>query len=489
MATALLTHRAFSSDKLNSGPSKGSKDQKLHDKIHDCIIVGAGLSGLTAAKNLSFPSDNIGLHTIVLEGSKRIGGRVYTVHDPRFAGPLELGGTYLHVLPKSFPIGEDFETYGVSIKKIRRMFKGLLYDKGWEGNLKKEYEMIREWKICDLLSFSKKIDKYDGPDMSARQWLDKMNYPALGRRLVDLYLTGHVPGSLDKLSIKGFSSDKYSEVELGWNEFKLVEGFGHFLESLTKGRGRHSGKKLDIRFEQIVTQIKYDDRGVEVISSAGEVFRAKSVILAVSLGMLKSERINFDPPLPQEKLDALTCMEMGDEAKMILKFKIRFWPKKVAFLNRIDQDHEMCRTYQVPFYDDEENNKVLTCLFTGEEADRILHMSDPDIIRGLCRDFDKMFPHAAPTYKLLEGGETNPTYLKYQWALDEFALGADSFLKIGGKKSVAIHKARKILSSPKTTPGLFWAGELTSIHPGCTHGAHYTGVRAANEVQDFLRFN
>ncbi|MGZ3790642.1 MAG: flavin monoamine oxidase family protein, partial [Bacteriovorax sp.] len=488
-ATALVARRAFSSDKKDLESSSNNEGQRRQENTHDCIVIGAGFSGLTAAKDLSFPLQGKGHRTIILEASHRIGGRILTVKDPRFAGPVELGGTYLHVKPKSFPIGDDLETYGVNIKKIRRMLKGVLYDKGWEGHLRKEYEMVREWDIRDLMNFSKKIDKYDGPDMSARQWLDKMQYPSLGRRLVDLYLTGHVPGSLDTLSIRGFGADKYSDVEMGWNEYKFVDGYGHFLEQLTKGRGAHLGKTLDIRFGQVVQHIKYNKQGVEVTTRAGEVYRGKSVILAVSLGMLKSGRISFDPPLPPEKLDALSCMEMGDEAKVFLKFKKRFWPKDVAFLNRIDKDHEMCRTYHAPFYDSDEGNKVLAALFSGAEADRIIHMSDKDVIKGLCRDFDKMFPDAAPTYGLLEGGDSDPTYLRYQWGLDEFAMGADSFLKIGGEKSVEIKVARKTLTNPKTTPGLFWAGEVTSINPGCTHGAHYSGVRAASEVDSYLRLN
>jgi len=48
-------------------------------------------------------------------------------------------------------------------------------------------------------------------------------------------------------------------------------------------------------------------------------------------------------------MDALEYLEMGDEAKMVMKFKKRFWPENAAFINRVDTKHEMCRTFHAPY--------------------------------------------------------------------------------------------------------------------------------------------
>src|SRR5258705_426547 len=58
----------------------------------DVVIVGAGVAGLAAARRLH----ERGLRVTVLEARSRIGGRVFTRHDPRSPLPIELGAEFLH---------------------------------------------------------------------------------------------------------------------------------------------------------------------------------------------------------------------------------------------------------------------------------------------------------------------------------------------------------------------------------------------------------
>src|SRR5919109_4205392 len=56
----------------------------------DVVIIGAGVAGLTAARELS----TAGVRVLVLEARDRIGGRVMTHHEPH--GPVELGAEFVH---------------------------------------------------------------------------------------------------------------------------------------------------------------------------------------------------------------------------------------------------------------------------------------------------------------------------------------------------------------------------------------------------------
>src|SRR5947209_12858820 len=58
----------------------------------DVIVVGAGISGLAAARELSAA----GVETTVLEARDRVGGRIHTIYDKRTSAPIELGAEFVH---------------------------------------------------------------------------------------------------------------------------------------------------------------------------------------------------------------------------------------------------------------------------------------------------------------------------------------------------------------------------------------------------------
>ena len=58
----------------------------------DVIIIGAGMAGLAAARELG----RAGLAVCILEARDRVGGRVFTVHDAACAVPIELGAEFIH---------------------------------------------------------------------------------------------------------------------------------------------------------------------------------------------------------------------------------------------------------------------------------------------------------------------------------------------------------------------------------------------------------
>jgi monoamine oxidase len=528
-SAGLISPRVLAGDLVNPNV--------VNPKVETCevIVIGAGMAGLIAARDLTFPdSTSNGFRTIVLEGSNRIGGRILTsgfgdsaesiAERAKFGGPIELGAEYIHREKGSVDLWKDIELYKTNIEEIPRFDQGLIYYDGWEDNLRtefragvewlsSEFSFLEPWKIWKKSHFFDQIDAYKGPNISAKDWLDSQGFNNLGRNLVDLFFTGHIPGHLDKISLKGFGSDRISEQELEEVEYGFPNGYAAFLDQLVKRRDANYSKPIyikdrfsknymqqrndiDIRKGTKVNYIAYGPNGVEVRTSDGKIFQAKAAIITASVGMLKSGEIEFNPPLPRDKKDALHVMGMGDEAKMALKFKKRFWPEDAVILNRIDNNREMARTYFIPFSMHPEINKTLVVLWAGAEADKVSQMTDMEIIEALCRDIDKMFPAAAKeaggsVYKLLEMREDGtPVRISYQWSLDALSKGSDSYLIAGAERTVPVTSARSVLASPLTTPGLFWAGEATAFgkrtQPCSTHGAHFTGVRAASEVKEYL---
>src|SRR5579872_6685377 len=60
----------------------------------DILIIGAGAAGLSAALELS----RAGLQVEIIEARDRVGGRMFTVHDPAIGHAIELGAEFVHGL-------------------------------------------------------------------------------------------------------------------------------------------------------------------------------------------------------------------------------------------------------------------------------------------------------------------------------------------------------------------------------------------------------
>ena len=62
---------------------------------YDVIVIGAGAAGLAALRELH----GAGLSAVCIEATGRIGGRIYTVHDPQSPDAIELGAEFVHGRP------------------------------------------------------------------------------------------------------------------------------------------------------------------------------------------------------------------------------------------------------------------------------------------------------------------------------------------------------------------------------------------------------
>ena len=191
------------------------------------VIIGAGVAGLAALRDL----DRAGKSVLCLEARDRIGGRIYTVHDPLSAIPIELGAEFVHGKPQE--IIEIVESAPLTLYKCMehavhvRNGKPVRDQEAWlhvdevMDDLKHAVEAGREESFAEFLAKSNHGPEakelallyVEGFNAATRQWIGRtaqnktLNFtdagfaePAPGRTLIgeyaDVMVTRAGPNSL-----------------------------------------------------------------------------------------------------------------------------------------------------------------------------------------------------------------------------------------------------------------------------------------------------
>ena len=97
----------------------------------------------------------------------------------------------------------------------------------------------------------------------------------------------------------------------------ILGGYGQLANGLAS-----TPNALDIRYNHVVKQIQYtrgsnrrmadtDSPTITVLCHNGEKIHADAVVVTVSLGVLKSGKILFEPELPAQKKEAISRLGFG----------------------------------------------------------------------------------------------------------------------------------------------------------------------------------
>ncbi len=471
----------------------------------DCLVLGAGIAGLTAAWQLNDWWRGT-KKIVVLEGSDRLGGRIQTLRGVVPGPPasnrgesIELGAEFIHRAPGTVPLWNYIHHFKLQTRRIPKMSGSrIFYPKHplFAGGRRPEAAALL-WNLFQASDLYSKIDRHRGPDLAAREWAEKYHSilnldQGLGEDFVSMVLTGHMPGTLDDLSVRGFSADRLASQLKESDEYALINGYDSIIGAMAR--------PLDIRRNCRVTRVEYGLRGssggggrggVTVTTDDNRVFSARAAVCTFSIGMLRSNQVEFSPDLPREKKEALAIIKPGFHSKVIISFTRRFWKNDMTMAHFPLRERRAGRTYFRLFNHDPDMPPTLTALMMGDDAKRLDPVSNKEIIQAICFDLDQMFPHAAPTIRHVRFIGDEPQILRKAWMQDPWSLGGNSYISTDaalGPRLVRPELARTALAECSSTPGLFWAGEATALatQPASVHGANESGLRAAREVFRFV---
>ncbi|WP_329318155.1 flavin monoamine oxidase family protein [Streptomyces sp. NBC_01262] len=317
----------------SSAPTSGRRTNEA-----DVVVIGAGLAGLTAARELVAA----GLSVAVLEARDRVGGRLLN-HDLGDGQVTEIGGQFVgptqdHILALAEDVG--VAAYRATVPGESVYVHGGTA-KRFSGSTPPDPLALPDMGIA-LARIAKAVGKVDpkapwqAPDaraldgMTYETWLRKAEITGAAVDLVNIFLNSAYGGEARDASalfslwyVSTFGDETHpgtmergTGTEGGAQDSRFVGGSQLVAQRLAV--------ELDgrVRLSAPVRRISQDSTGVTVVSDAGD-WRARRVIVAVP--PLLASRIVWDPLLPPQQDQLFQRLPFGTLMKCVAVYDKPFW--------------------------------------------------------------------------------------------------------------------------------------------------------------------
>ncbi|MFN8315106.1 MAG: NAD(P)/FAD-dependent oxidoreductase [Chitinophagales bacterium] len=450
-----MERRKFIKDTLTGLPvlllapsilASSCKKNDGNNKNKTIIVIGAGISGLAAAKQLKAEGFNV----IVLEAQDKVGGRLRT--DRSLGVAFDEGASWIHGINAN-PItmlaaqaGMDtFET--VDESRVSYDIGGVLRSAATYDNTETE-----------LYSILNTMMNSGNANQSFETVFNNLYPSKANDRLWQFFLSTYV--TFDTGDLNQLSSLLYNEGE----EFSGVEkiatnGYDTIPNYLANG--------LNVQLNQRVTKIDYTDAKIKITHN-GNISEADYVIVTVPLGVLKANKIQFTPALPNDKQLAIDKIGMNCVNKFLLTWNTAFWDD-VQYISYTPVSKDKFNYFVNVKKFNPSANALMTFAY-ADYARQTETMTDTQIIGEVMSHLKDIYGTSIP----------NPTNLvRTKWQTNENAFGAYSYTAVSTEMKHFEDLAATINNK------LFFAGEHTEVDYFSTaHGAYLSGLREANKIID-----
>ena len=294
-----------------SGRLASSKVQVAAAPGERITVVGAGIAGITAARELV----DAGFDVVIVEARDRIGGRIDTVSDD-WPFPIERGPSFVQGGTDNV-LDDELTALGVKLLPFVRTpevrtHTGTVVEvsplgaEAVAGALAWAADQPQDVSVERALLDSGEADLSEDRNAEGLSDADWLEYEIATKLKVET-------GATQSLQSAWYTTDAESVDD----DQIVVGGYSTLLTSDADG--------IEMLLSSVVNRIAYDDRGVSLRLGTGESLSADRVIVTVPLGVLQSAAIEFSPALPFAHRGAIAALGMGVVDKVWLRFDEPFW--------------------------------------------------------------------------------------------------------------------------------------------------------------------
>jgi len=434
------------------------------DASWDVVIIGAGVAGLAAGADLASRGHSV----LILEARDRVGGRVWTRHEPELSVPVELGAEFIHgEIPETFELLQGVGKAALSTSGQRYVLR--------EGKLQQRAEGL----FAEIQQGLERFVREKRADVAFDSFLAEAERYGLSKdacKLARTAVEGFDAADPARASTLSIAEEWSAGGMLDAPQFRPSGGYSSVLAALSGALDR---KHVRLQLHTLVQSVQWSHSSVEIDAEfLGKPFRAKArrAIVTLPVGVLQAPpdatgAVRFTPDL-KDKQTALAGLASGPVLKIVLRFRSAFWEEleggkyhDAGFFQAPDLTFPTfwtARPVHAP---------VLAAWMGGPGAARLGQRPVAEVVRTASDNVQSLF-----------GGHPLELEAAYwhDWQSDPFSRGAYSYVTVGGQN------ARGELAAPLNDT-LFFAGEATDSEGGTVTGALHSGTRAAREVHRSLR--
>jgi len=443
------------------------------------VIVGAGMAGLVAARELK----RAGHQPVLLEARQRVGGRIYTLREPFTDGLYAEAGAMR--IPRAHGLTMAY------IQKFGLKTSDFTMDnpKAWVYVGGQKLRLAEANANPDLLGFD--VAPHERGQTAGAMWMKAL------KPLLDL-LEKEGESAWEQITAR---YDEYSTREFlelnQWSE-GMIEMFGllmnqeavmnsSFLELFREEAGNYYTNMVELQggmdtlprafLPELHGDIRFGARMIAIDQSPDDVtvyyqtpagrFTEKGDYAILTLPFPVMRHIETLKPFSRAKQRAIRQLHYDASAKILFQCRRRFWEQDDGIFGGGTMTDLPIRNLYYPDHGHETGRGVILASYTwSEDAQRWGSLSPAGRIEQALENVAVIYPQVVDEFE---------TGASWMWHDDEFAGGAFALFDPGQQTLLHEH-----IIAPEGR--IYFAGEHASLGHAWIQGAIESGLYAAHAI-------